>query len=84
MMDNEIYEKVKQMLEERNPYAEIGRETRLLEEKILDSMAIFAFVTDLEDEFDIEVPDDAITKDNFASPESIAAFVQELEERQKP
>lgn len=84
MMNSEIYERIKQMLEERNPYAEIDRETKLLEEKILDSMAIFAFVTDLEDAFDIEIPDDAITKDNFASPESIVAFVQGLGERQNP
>lgn len=78
MMNSEIYEKIKQMLEERNPYAEIDRETKLLEEKILDSMAIFAFVTDLEDVFDIEIPDDAITKSNFMTLESIVSLVLEF------
>lgn len=80
-MNKDRYEKVKELLEEMNPYAEITQDTMLLEEGILDSMAIFAFVTELEDAFEIEIPDDAITKDNFVTMERIVALVEGLEEK---
>lgn len=80
-MNKDSYEKVKELLEEMNPYAEITQDTMLLEEKVLDSMAIFAFVTELEDAFEIEIPDDAITKDNFVTMERIVALVEGLEEK---
>ena len=77
-MNEEVFEKVKEMLEEMNPYVEITADTNLLEEGVLDSMAIFAFVTDLEDAFEIEVPDDAIMKSNFATMEMIVSLVEGL------
>lgn len=77
-MREEVFEKVKEMLEEMNPYVEITADTKLLEEGVLDSMAIFAFVTDLEDEFGIEVPDDAVAKSNFATMEMIVSLVEGL------
>lgn len=73
-----IYEKIKQLIEETNPYAELKEGMDLLDEGVLDSLEIFAFVTQLEDAFDIEVPDEAITREHFATIESVASFVQEL------
>lgn len=73
-----IYEKIKQLIEEINPYAELKEGMDLLDEGVLDSLEIFAFVTQLEDAFDIEVPDEAITREHFATIESVASFVQEL------
>lgn len=77
-MNNEVYEKIKQLLEDMNPYVEIKQDTNLLDEGVLDSMAIFAFVTELEDTFEIEVPDDAIAKSNFATMEMIVSLVEGL------
>ena len=77
-MNRELYDKIKEMLEEMNPYVELTEDTKLLEEGILDSMAIFAFVTNLEDVFDILIPDDEIVKSNFATMERIVSLVQGL------
>jgi len=73
-----MYEEIKQLLEELNPYVEIKEGMKLLEEGVIDSLEIFALLTQLEDTFDIEVPDEAITREHFETIESIAAFVQEL------
>lgn len=73
-----LHEKIQQIIEEINPYAEITEATRLLEEGILNSLEIFAFVTILEDEYDVEVPDDAITREHFATIDNIASFMKEL------
>ncbi len=73
-----MYEEIKCLLEEINPYAEINENTLLMEERILDSLEIFAFLTLLEDTYNIEVPDEAITKENFATVENIISLVQEL------
>lgn len=78
---NNIYEEVKRLIGEINPYAELKEGMDLLEEGVLDSLETFAFVTQLEDAFEIEVPDEAITKENFGTMESIALFVQELIEK---
>jgi len=77
-MSGEVFDKVKEMLEEMNPYVEITEDTNLLEEGVLDSMAIFAFLTNLEDTFEIEIPDDAIAKSNFATMEMIVSLVEGL------
>lgn len=73
-----IYEQVKALLAEISPYAEIRRDTKLLEEKILDSMAVFAFVTRLEDAFDITIPDEAIGKEHFATLEDVVRLVRDI------
>lgn len=73
-----LHEEVQKIIEEINPYAEINETTHLLEEGVLNSLEIFAFVTMLEDEYAIEVPDESITRENFATIDSIASFVGEL------
>lgn len=76
-----IYEEIKQLIEEINPYVELKDGMDLLNEGVLDSLEIFAFVTQLEDAFGIDVPDEEITREHFATIESIASFVQELGEK---
>lgn len=76
-----INEEVKHLIEEINPYVELKEGMDLLEEGVLDSLEIFAFVTQIEDAFEIEVPDEAITKEHFGTVESIVLFIQELIEK---
>lgn len=75
-MDNEIIEKVKSILEVMNPYMDISEETLLLEERVLDSMAIFVFLTRLEEEFNIEIADEEITRDNFSTIGDVVLLVK--------
>ena len=78
---NTLHEEIRRIIEEINPYAEVTEEALLLEEGILNSLEIFAFLTLLEDEYDIEIPDEAITREHFETIGSIAAFVEELLEK---
>lgn len=71
---NEI---IMKLLREILPYDEINQTTELIESGILDSLSIMVFVTHLEDEFQIEVSDDAITADNFSNVLKIAQLVEE-------
>lgn len=48
----------------------------LLETEAIDSLAVFAIVQFLEDEFGIEVGDDDLVVDNFASIEAMAKLVE--------
>lgn len=76
-----VYEEIKHIIEEINPYVELKVGMNLLDEGVLDSLEIFAFVTQLEDAFDIEVPDETITKEHFGTLESVVQLVQELIEK---
>lgn len=76
-MDN-MQKKILELLEEINPYEEVKMETQLVEDGILDSMAIFEFVTLLEDAFDVEIPESAMTKENFATIGTVIALLQSL------
>ena len=75
---NVTAEKIKQIIEEISPYIDIQMDTNLFDEGIMDSLAIFALVMQIEDTYGVEVPDDAITKENFETIESIVVFVQKL------
>lgn len=73
-----LHEEISKIIEEINPYAEVNEATHLLEEGVLNSLEIFAFVTMLEDVYGVEVPDESITRENFATIDSIASLVGEL------
>lgn len=67
-----------QLLEKISPYAEIDERTQLLDEGVLDSMSVLALVTLLEDSFDIEIPDEAITRENFETIENVISLIEIL------
>jgi acyl carrier protein len=50
-------------------------DARLLDDGIVDSMGAVELVAFLQDRFDIVVPDDEITEDNFGTIAAIAGFV---------
>ena len=68
-------EQVIKILEEIKPV-----ETDLIGDKILDSLKIVQLVSELNDEFDIEITPIDIVPENFKSAEAIYAMVKRLEE----
>lgn len=54
--------------------AELTDQTPLLE-GLLDSMGLMELVAFLEEEFDLEIQDDAIVRDNFATIDAISRAV---------
>lgn len=76
-MESNLTEKIIDLLRKMLPYEEINNTTELIENGILDSLSIMMFVTQLEDEFGIEIPDDAVTSENFANVLKITRLVKE-------
>lgn len=63
------------LLNEIRPYEKITETSELIASGILDSLAIISLITQLEDAFDIEIADDAVTASNFANVDSIMQLV---------
>ena len=54
---------------------ELEEDTPLMEMGVFDSMGVFHLISFLEDEFDIEVEDEDLVPDNFASIAAIEQLV---------
>ena len=50
-------------------------EKRLIDERILDSLAVITLITEIEDAFQIEIRAEEITQDNFNSAEAIWSMI---------
>jgi acyl carrier protein len=51
--------------------------TQLLEEKIIDSLGILELISFVEETFNIEVPDEDIIPENFATIEKLTRYVED-------
>ena len=71
-------EQVIKILEEIKPGVDYSVETDLIGDKILDSLKIVQLVSELNDEFDINITLPYIKPENFKSVESIYHMVQEI------
>jgi len=57
------------------PLDQLTDDLQLIEEKVIDSVAIFEMIDFLEGEFEIEVLDEELVPENFASIASMARLV---------
>ena len=73
-------EKLLKILEELNPDIDFGTEEKLIDDGLLDSMAILSLVSDLEDEFDVEITPVELVPSNFNSAAAMWEMVQRLRE----
>jgi acyl carrier protein len=55
---------------------DIAVDQNLLLSGILDSLGVFRLIAHLEDEFDIEIPPQDVTLENFATLAKIDAYVR--------
>ncbi len=69
-------EKLKKIIKELHPEAQISRETRLVDDKILDSLDIVALVTDINEEYGVNIGAADIIKENFNSLDVLAALIK--------
>lgn len=72
-------DRIKQMIEEINPYVEFDKETCLMEEEVLDSVSLLLLITELETEFEIEIPLKEVTEENVRNIISIAELIKRLQ-----
>ena len=63
------------LIREISPYEQITEEAELIKSGILNSLSIAGLIAQLEGEFDVEIPDDTVTADNFSTPVRIMQLV---------
>lgn len=73
-------ERIIEIIKEIRPAANIDENTKLIEEKIIDSLAMIMLVAELNDEFDIEISAMDIVPENFATVKDIFAFVERIQD----
>ena len=72
-MEQEIME----LLSQINPYEEIEETTRLLEEGVLDSLALLLLISELEKKYPVKIDFEHLKLENFETVETIVEFLQE-------
>lgn len=73
-------DKIIDMIKEIKPGVAVDENTRLLDDKVLDSLAIVSLVAELSDEFDVDITARDIIPDNFATVKAISAMIERLED----
>lgn len=71
-------ERILQILEEHCIEALDYDGDNMMEDGIIDSFTVINVVSDLEDEFDIEIDAKYVVAENFKNKEAIVALVQRL------
>ena len=54
--------------------------TTLIDDNILDSLAIISLVAEIEEEFDVQIPTVEIIPDNFNSAKALWKLIERLQE----
>ena len=73
-------EKLIEILEELQPEGDYENTEDLIDGRYLDSLTILSLVSEIEDEFDVEIPTVEIIPDNFNSAKKIWALIERLKE----
>ena len=73
-------ERLRKILESIRPDLDFDAEDKLIDDGILDSIDIISIVTELNDEYDIEINVQYLLPENFNSIEAIYALVEKLME----
>lgn len=69
-----------EILEKLRPDVDFEKETKLIDDKILESFDIVSLVSELTDEFDITIRPKDLVPENFNSVDAIEKLVKELVE----
>ena len=73
-------ETIIRIIQSIRPAAGINENTRLIDEKILDSLAMISLVAELSDEFDVDITAQDIVPENFETVKAIYAMLERLED----
>lgn len=75
-------EKLIEILKELKPGIDFNENTKLIENKIFDSLGMISLVAELSDEFDIEITAVDIIPENFETVKSIYDMIERLSEEE--
>ena len=77
---NEIRGTIIEILQDLHEDVDFENETRLIDDKILDSFDIVTLISELSNEFDVTIPADKIIPENFNSADALTKMITELED----
>lgn len=72
-------DKIIEILKELHDDVDFETEDKLIDNQILDSLDIVTLISELSDEFDIEIPPQEIIPENFNSAKALWEMVQRLQ-----
>ena len=72
-------EELLRIMSEVRPDIDFETETRLIDDEMLDSLDIVAIVTDVNDEFDVEINVNDLLPENFNSAEALYELIRKLQ-----
>lgn len=72
-------EKLLAILKDIRPDVDFEKETSLIDDGILDSFDVVSIISELDNEFDVQVRITELEPDNFNSVEAIWNLVQDLQ-----
>jgi acyl carrier protein len=75
---NEVKESVLEILQELHEDVDYEKENKLVDNKVLDSFDLVTLVTELSDEFDVEITAKDFVAENFNSLETLAQMIVRL------
>lgn len=81
-MDKYI-ESIIKILNEVNKYEDIEANTDLMEAGFLNSLNLLYLITELEDRYELTIPESEVKPENFSSVKQIAILVDELVKKGK-
>jgi acyl carrier protein len=76
-------EKLLEILRDVRPDVDFENETALIDDGILDSFDVVSIISELDNEFDVQVRINELDPENFNSAESIWNLVQELKAKKQ-
>lgn len=66
------------ILQELHPEVDFETEEKLIDNQILDSFDIVSIVAEIDGEFDVQIPAEELTPENFNSAKALYALVEKL------
>ena len=73
-------EKIIEIIEGLKPGVTVYENTKLLDEHVIDSLAMITLVSELCDEFDVDITAKDIVPENFATVKDIKNLIDRLED----
>ncbi len=73
-------ERIIEIIKEIKPTAVVDENTRLLDDHVLDSLSMVSLVSELCDEYDVDITPVDVVPENFATVKDIAAMIERLED----
>lgn len=73
-------EELLSILKEFRPDIDFEKQTNLIADGLLDSLDIVNIISEMDSAFDIEIPVEEVTPENFASVQTMWALIQRVKE----